>query len=211
MDDVQYDKRFTNRNKIIASSGWTWITVPINKDHKFSLNMDVEINNNVSWRDLNWKKIILSYSNSKYFNLYKDDLQSIYDKEWNYLFDLDLETLKLSLKWLGIKIEIIKESELHVSGSSTERLINVCKTVGADTYVSGIGGKNYLEEKLFEKNNVKLEYQKYFPVVYPQYMSKSFLPDLSILDLLFNMGPDSLKALVDNKKHQENPLIENIL
>lgn len=211
MDDVQYDKRFTNRNKIVAASGWTWITVPINKDHKFSLNMDVEINNDVSWKNLNWRKITLSYNNTKYFDLYKNDLKLIYEKEWNYLFDLDYETLKLTLRWLGIKIDIIKESELSVSGKSTERLINVCDAVGADTYVSGTGGKNYLEEKLFEKHNIKLEYQHYSSISYPQYMSRSFLPDLSILDLLFNVGPDSLKCITDNNHVRENPLIKNIL
>ncbi len=195
MDDVQYDKRFTNRNRIITTTGWTWITVPINKDHKFSLNMHVEINNELSWKTLHWKKIRQSYANAKYFDLYKDDLKSIYDREWNYLFDLDFETLKLTLKWLGIKIDIIKESELKVGGKSTERLINVCKTIGADTYVSGMGGRNYLDEQFFEKHNVKLEYQKYSPIQYQQYLAKSFIPDLSILDLLFNMGQDSMRYM----------------
>lgn len=43
MDDAQYDKRFTNRNRIMATNGWTWITVPINKDHKFLPNSQVEL------------------------------------------------------------------------------------------------------------------------------------------------------------------------
>ena len=195
MDDVQYDKRFTNRNRIIASTGWTWITVPINKEHKFLPNMHVQINNNSPWQDLHWKKIVLSYTNAKYFKLYQEELKPIYDKEWEYMFDLNFETLKLTLKWLGIKIKIIKESELGISGKSTERLINVCKAIGADTYVSGVGGKNYLDKAIFKRQGINLEYQKYSAEPYPQYMSKSFVPDLSILDLVFNLGPDSLRFI----------------
>jgi hypothetical protein len=204
MDDVQYDKRYTNRNRIITNTGWTWITVPINKDHKFSLNMHVEINNDLSWSSYHWKKIQHSYANAKYFDLYEDDIKSIYDRKWNYLFDLDFETLKLTLKWLDIKIDIIKESELTVEGRSTQRLINACKSIGADTYVSGVGGRNYLDEQIFEKHNVKLEYQKYSPMSYPQYLSKSFIPNLSILDLLFNMGPDSIKYLTNENLLKAN-------
>ena len=56
MDDAQYDKRFTNRNRIITNNDWMWITVPINKKHKFHLNMEVEINNEINWKELHWKK-----------------------------------------------------------------------------------------------------------------------------------------------------------
>jgi WbqC-like protein family len=195
MDKVQYDKRFTNRNRIIATNGWTWLTVPINKDHKFMPNMNVEINNELSWRELHWKKIHQSYANAKYFGLYKDYLDSLYKRDWNLLFDLDIVTIKRVINWLGLKIDIVRESELNVQGKSTERLIRACKAVGADTYVSGGGGKNYMDEKLFEKHNIKFEYQNYIPIFYKQHLAKSFIPNLSILDLLVNVGPGSLELI----------------
>ncbi|HJT09840.1 MAG TPA: WbqC family protein [Candidatus Nitrosotalea sp.] len=201
MDKVQYDKRFTNRNKIIATNGWTWITVPIKKDHMFMQNMDVEINNELSWAEIHWKKIHQSYANAKYFNLYKDYLESLYKKEWNSLFELDFQTIKKTIEWLGIKIDIVKESELNIQGRSTERLINACKAVGADTYLSGTGGKNYIDEKLFEKYKIKFEYQNYHPVPYRQRLAKSFIPDLSIIDLLVNVGPDSLDLITSSGKN----------
>ncbi|MGI0088655.1 MAG: WbqC family protein [Nitrosotalea sp.] len=201
MDKVQYDKRFTNRNKIIATNGWTWITVPIKKDRKFIPNMDVEINNELSWRELHWKKIHQSYANAKYFYLYKDHLESLYKRDWKFLFDLDLHTIKKTIEWLGLKIDVIRESELNVQGRSTERLINACKEVGADTYISGTGGKNYIDEKLFEKHNIKFEYQNYLPIPYKQRLAKSFIPDLSIIDLLFNVGPGSLELITESRKN----------
>lgn len=197
MDEAQYDKRFTNRNRIISPTGWTWISVPINKDHKFTQNKLVEINNDLNWKKDHWNKIWHSYANAKYFHLYKDYFENLYKQDWKYLFDLDLETIKKVIEWLGLKIQIIKESELGITGKATERLINGCKAVGADTYISGSGlpGKKYMEEELFEKNNIKLVYNNYPHPTYPQHMSPTFIPDLSIIDLLANAGSDSLKVI----------------
>ena len=67
--------------------------------------------------------------------------------------------------------------------------------MGATKYLSGPGGRDYLNEKIFEQNKIKVEYQKHDPVIYPQKYAKSFVPNLSILDLLFNMGSDSKKLI----------------
>jgi hypothetical protein len=85
-----------------------------------------------------------------------------------------------------------------VSGQLTERLVKVCKKLGADTYISGIGGKRYLDEKSFEKNKIILKYQNYNTIRYLQHMSKSFIPNLSIIDLLANVGSKSGKLLKEN-------------
>lgn len=207
MDDVQYDKRFTNRNKIMATQGWTWLTVPINKDHKFLPNMLVEINNELPWRQHHWKKIYHSYANAPFFHLYKSYFENLYEREWKFLFDIDFKTLKKTLEWLDIRIEIIKESELKVNGSATERLVNVCKSIGADTYVSGCGCAEYMDEKLYQKNGIKLEYQNYRSLPYKQHLSDSFIPNLSIIDLLFNVGPDSMRVINGNNRDVSESII----
>lgn len=195
MDNTQYDKKFTNRNRIIIPNGWIWITVPIKKEHKLSPNRLVEINNELDWRAIHWEKIHRSYANTEFFHLYKEYFESLFKKQWNFLFELNFETLRQTIDWLGLKIEIIKESDLNIDYTSTERLINICKAVGADTYVSGIGGKNYIDEKSFSKNKVNLEYQEFVHPKYSQHFSDSFIPDLSIIDLLANVGPKSLSLL----------------
>jgi len=200
MDDVQYDKRFTNRNKILNPQGPLELTVPINKAHKFLPNLSVEINNALPWRADHWKKILISYSNAKFFHLYKDYLQALYERDWLMLFDLDFETTKKTMEWLGISIPIMKGSELKVESKSTERLVDVCKKIGADTYVSGSGGKSYLDEGLFERNNIKLVYQSYAPAPYPQRFSSTFVPNLSIIDMLANVGPDSTSLILGTPK-----------
>ena len=85
-----------------------------------------------------------------------------------------------------------------MSGQPTERLVKVCKKLGADTYISGIGGKSYLDEKLFEKNKIILKYQNYNPIRYLQHTSKSFISNLSIIDLLANVGSKSGKLLKES-------------
>jgi WbqC-like protein len=194
MDDVQYDKRFTNRNRILVPQGPMWISVPIVKSDKFQPNMLVEINNSIDWRPDHLRKISNSYANAPFFHLYQDYLKSVYSKDWELLFDLDFELVKAAAGWLGIKIPMLRESELKVTGKATERLVNTCKAVGADTYISGIGGKNYLEESSFSKNGLSVVYQNYRPFPYRQRFATSFVPDLSIIDMLFNLGPDCMKA-----------------
>ena len=197
-DDVKFVNRTTNRNKIISSSGYTWINVPIKKGHKSLPIMDVKINNEIPWGKINLKKICAGYNKAKFFHLYKDYFENLYKKEWNNIFDLNFETIKQVLRWLDIKVEIVIESELGVSGQPTERLVKVCKKLGADIYISGIGGKRYLDEKLFEKNKIIIEYQNYNPIRYFQHMSESFIPNLSIIDLLANAGSESGKLLKES-------------
>ena len=127
--------------------------------------------------------------------MYKTFLDSTYKKRWNLIFDLNFQTLKKVFDWLNIKTEIILESELNVTGTSSEKLLNICKKIGATKYLSGSGGKNYLNEKIFAQNKIKVEYQKYNPIIYTQKNVKSYVSNLSILDLLFNMGPDSKKLV----------------
>jgi WbqC-like protein family len=191
MDDVQYDKRYTNRNRIVDSHGPIWLTVPINKAQKGLPNMEIEVNNEIPWAKDHWKKILLSYSNSAGFPAYRGFLEQVYQRRWRFLLDLDVETLKATMEWLGIKVPVMRESQLGIHRTGTERIVEVCKAVGADTYVSGTGGRNYLDPGLFERNGLKLEYQDYHAVPYPQRLTGQFIPDLSILDMLANVGPKS--------------------
>lgn len=195
MDDVQYDKRFTNRNFILDPNGPTRLTVPINKRQKFSPNMVVEINNDIPWGEYHWTKIHMCYANAKHFGLYSDYFESLFNRRWDLLFDLNFETVKKVMEWLEIRVPVIRESELNVHGEGTQRLVNVCKSIGADTYISGRGGRNYMDERLFESNNIRLEYQNYAPVPYAQRFTKVFVPDLSIIDLIANQGPNSMNVI----------------
>ena len=199
LDKTQFQFDITNRNKIITPDGsWTRISVPIKKGQKFFEIRNVEINNDLPWAEENWNLIHKSYNESPFFDLYKVFLDTMYKKKWNLIFDLNLQILKKIFDWLDIETEIVLESELNITGTSSKRLLNICKKLGADTYISGIGGKGYLDEKLFENNKIILKYQNYSPIRYLQHASKSFIPNLSIIDLLANVGSESGKLLKEN-------------
>ena len=195
MDNAQYDKRFTNRNKIITAKEPIWISVPINKKQKFAANSEVEINNEMPWASLHWRRLQISYNNSQFFHLYKGYFEQLYGKHWDMLFELDFETLKQVISWLGLKVEIIRESELNVRSKSSQRLADVSKAVGADTYVAGSGSRNYMDESVFRRDNITVEYQNYMPIQYHQHLSTAFVPNLSIIDVLANLGPDAMQAI----------------
>jgi hypothetical protein len=196
MDDAQYDKRFTNRNRILAPSGPIWITVPIDKSQKFGRNMDVRINNSLTWKEEHWKKLTYSYRNSEWFREYGPYFEALYQQRLESLLDLDVSTSRKVLDWLGIHVSIVMESELGVEGRGTRRLVEVCRAMGADTYVSGPGGRNYMDETMFAEAQIKLEYTTYAAAQYKQRFGGVFIPDLSVVDLLFNLGPAGRDLIV---------------
>lgn len=203
LDNTQYDKRFTNRNKIATHNGWMWISVPINKEHKFLHNKDVGINNNIDWRSEHWRKIFHSYINAKFFKSYENYFKNVYQREWELLYDLNFEIIKKIIEFLRINVDIIEESELKVTGKATEKLVNICKKIGADSYISGTGARDYMDSKLFEKNNIEILFQNYSPTQYKQYSTSSFIPDLSIIDMLANVGERSYELITTGKSQLE--------
>lgn len=195
-DDVQYDKHgWRNRNRIKTSQGPQWLTVPVlTKNKKLPLIKDVKIDNNTSWRYNHLQSIKQNYSRTPYFELLFPDLDKIYLQQWEYIIDLDTQLIDLILKILGLNRRIEFSSHFPVKGTQTERLINFCKFFKADEYLTGAAAKDYLQEGRFKEENIHLEYQKYNHPVYPQ-LYGDFLPYLSIIDLLFNKGSESLKVL----------------
>ncbi len=199
MDATQYDRRFTNRNRILDPHGEVWLTVPIQKSGRFLQNRDVRVNNSMPWREDHWKKIRVSYANAAHFDRYAPDLRKFYEREWDSLFALDLETTRKVLEWLGMKPPIIFESDLDVRSTGTQRLVDICEATGADVYVSGSGGVAYMDESLFRTRGIGVEHQTYSPLPYAQRFEGPFVPDLSILDMLFNIGPGSSVFIGTNK------------
>ena len=195
LDNTQFQFDYTNRNKILKSDGnWTRISIPIKKHQKFLPIKDIEIDNDKNWKIQNLNLLLSCYENRKYFYLYKNFFEELFSSEWKYLYEINLEIIKKCIEWLDIKINLVKESELNVNGESSEKLVNICKKLGAKTYVSGPGGKKYLNQNLFYDNDIRLVYQNFSSNVYHQ-NTDVFVPDLSIIDLLANLGPNSKSFL----------------
>jgi len=193
LDQVQFKEReFQNRNKIRTKDGWLWLTVPVAAKGKGRQKIcDVKINNDFSWRREHLKSLEVSYGGSEFFERYIPFFKETYSRDWEKLSDLNVHIIKYLLEQLEIKTPIHFESEIGTKETSTERIIEICKKLKADTYLSGSGGREYLKEDRFLEEGIRLIYQDFKHPVYQQrFMKKEadFVPYLSVLDLLFNFG-----------------------
>lgn len=192
-DDVQYtDRDWRNRNIVRHENGLRWITVPvIKKGLREQRIKDVRIDNSVSWNVKHWSMLKHCYSNSKFFDFYRSDLEELYRRRWENLSDLNIEFITTICRFLSIRhTRFVRSSALDVEGRKTERLVNICKKLGISTYISGPAGSNYIEENLFKQNGIHLVYHQYN---YPPYhqLHEPFESNVTILDLLFNCGESS--------------------
>lgn len=201
LDDVQYEKNgFQNRNKIRTSEGDMWLTVPV-KAKSNTLLKNVEIDNSSNWMKKHSKSIMLNYSQSKFFDEYWPELTKIYEKKYENLLEINIEIIKFLLKKLEIKTETIFSSELKIIEKGSDRIIEICKALDADTYISGIGGKEYLSKEDFFKNKINLKFQNFKHPIYQQ----AFVPfysNMAAIDLLFNEGSNAVK-IIKKLKNQE--------
>ncbi len=194
LDDIEYAKRqYHNRNQIRTSQGAHYLSVPVKKKSSDILNK-IQLDYSTDW-NLNHKKTIeYSYKKAKFFQDYWKFFDELYNKKFEFLIDLNLEIIKFVLKELEIKTKTILSSELDVMEKKSDRNLAICKKLDAEIYLSGFFGKNYLNENDFVKNKIKIEYQNFQHPIYEQ-LYEPFIPNLSIIDLLFNEGKKTGKIL----------------
>lgn len=190
LDDAEYSSGYYyNRNRVKCPNGEIMLTVPVMKKKGIRLN-EIKIAQNIHWQEKHLKSLISCYEKSDHFKDYKDFFEEIYNTKWEKLHDLNMKMMMYLMEQLDVDITFYFSSELlknHPTTQGTQRLIEICKEVDADVYLSGISGKDYLDKKLFEKNNIELEFQDYVPKKYKQ-LYGDFIPNLSAVDLLFNLG-----------------------
>jgi hypothetical protein len=194
LDDAQYsDGYYYNRNRIKTPRGALMLTVPLLKSLGEKLN-EIRIATNIEWQEKHLKSIYANYSKANHFSSYIDFFEEIYSMQWEKLHDLNMKTLLYIVEALDIDVAFYFASELKCESTGTQRIIDICKALDSDVYLSGIGGNDYLDQKLFERSNIKLEYQKYTPKEHKQLWG-TFIPNLSVIDLLFNLG-DKAKEFI---------------
>lgn len=198
LDHVQFEKNsFTNRNKVKTANGWCWLTVPVKTKGQFG-NLPIkslQIDNSKDWSAKHWRTICHSYEKAPYFQEHKSFFESIYQQDWQYLSDLCQTITIYLLEVLGISTPLLFSSEMEAKGVKDELILDLCQQVGANVYLSGIFGQNYIRHELFEKAGIIVTYQNYHHPEYFQGRGKRFEPYMSVIDLLFNCGFQSLDII----------------
>lgn len=192
-DDVQYTVRdWRNRNKIKTSQGVMWLSVPVGNDRN-RLVCDVEIKD-PSWACLHWKTIQMNYGKCPYFNYYKSFFEDVYlGRNWTNLSELNQYIIRaISRDLLNVDTEFRDSREFDASGSKLDRLLDLLKKADADRYVSGPAAKDYIDSARFDQTGIELVWKDYSG--YPEYPQRypPFEHGVSILDLLFNVGPAAM-------------------
>lgn len=204
LDHIQMEKNtktsFVNRNKVRTPQGGFWLTVPILSKGKCG-NMyinQMEIAQD-KWNVKHWKTIQNIYSKAPFFKDHRDFFEFFYAQNYTMLHEMLDVQLNYLINQLDIKTKIVKSSELNVPGEKEELILNLCKSLNATDYISGPLGRNYLNTEKFAEENINVIYHDY---KHPQYkqMLPGFEPYMSVIDLLFNHGKDSLPILTTDLK-----------
>lgn len=200
-DNVQFDKHgWRNRNRIKTAQGPQWLTVPVRTyKQDWPTNREIAIDNTQHWRKKHLASLRQNYAKAPFFADYIGLFDDLFAREWTTLFDLNMASFRMLTEALGIVREICFASEMDVEGDPVDRLIAICRQVGANRFFEGAAGKNYIADERFLKAGVTIEYQDYQHPVYGQ-LHGAFVPFLSVVDLLFNCGPESTGLIAQSRR-----------
>jgi hypothetical protein len=201
LDDVQYDSRgWRNRNRIKTPAGPSWLTIPVL--HKGSQALGTEIREieicwDSDWPRKHWTSIRHAYARAPFFAEYAPLLEEFYARRDTRLADFTIDLSTALARRLGIeRTRFIRSSTLAVTGDRTGRLLEILRRVGATEYISGPAARAYLDRDRLETAGIRVRYMTYdypeYPQLYPPYD-----PQVSILDLLFMVGPDASRYIWD--------------
>lgn len=176
-DTVKYSRgAFFNYNFVMMDGHKHKLTVPVNR-HMESMLKDVLLSNWKRFRTKLLKTLEQCYRKAPYFNTIMPEIARVLDQDYEYMADLNIELVKLVCRLLEIDTKMIRESDLGLTlAEKNQDIVDVCKATGCDVYISGQGGKEYLDLKKFEDNGIEVEF------------ASDDYDKLSVLDYLFRNG-----------------------
>ena len=190
LDDVQFSKKgMHNYHYIKSSEGPIRIKIPVTHSYYDKINA-VKISDGRDWRRDHLKLLETNYKNAPYFQeVYSDFEKLLVEGPKEMISDLNITIIEFICNKLGIPYEFKKSSELNINSVKEERIIDICKALDGEVYLSGTGAKAYQEEVNFNNNGLQLKYSEYKIFNYPQQFG-DFQSNVTILDFLMNCGYD---------------------
>jgi len=190
-DDLRYTKQdWRNRNRIKTPGGTKWLTIPCGSDQRRRI-CDVAPRD-PDWQLHHWRSIVASYTKAPYFDHYKDFFEDFYTRRpWGNLSELNRHLIEhVCREWLQTTTPFDDSRNYGLTETRGARVLELLEKVGATDYLSGPRGKGYLEEAEFVKRGISLSWMDYSE--YPEYeqLYPPFEHNVSIIDLLFSVGPD---------------------
>ena len=201
-DNIQYTKKgWINRNRILLNGQVKYITIPMKKDSDFlNINQRFIAEQWLNDRFKMLKQIQLAYATAPNFNLVFNLIENCLKFESLNLFDFLFNSIKLTNEFLGIDTNLIISSGLKINHDlkSEIKVIEICKNLGAKTYLNPEGGKKLYNSHNFKTNDIDLIFFKPLEFNYKQFRNNS-VPNLSIIDVLMFNDLNDVKSFLKIK------------
>ncbi len=209
LDSVQFEKgSYTNRTKIKTAQGEHWLTIPVKKGaNKLSIK-DVGIacedspngmDDYIKWKADHWtwrhlNTIRHNYIRTPYFDIIDDwvDMSVGWPTDLSFLSD----SVKDLGAFMGVDYMVALQSAIGVTGHKQDLIINLCRHYNADAFLFGAMGRDYIDEDELKDAGIEPIFQDFKCIEYPQQWGGPFIPGLSIIDALFNVGPGKTLDLI---------------
>ncbi len=187
LDDVQLSRRgWTHRDKLIINNIEKWITIPIKKKGNYdSLIKDIEIDNDIQWKKKHLSSIKMSYGKAQNFAFIFQIINDIYNKNYNYLIDLNIDFIEKICEILKINVNMELTSSLKTNLYGSNRILEIIKLNSQKIYLTGEPSLRYLDVNSFKNAGITIKIFKFNINEYKKKYFK-FNSKISCLDYLFN-------------------------
>lgn len=199
-DDMQYTKRdWRNRNQIKTTNGLSWLSIPVEVKGKYFQKINETKISDTNWNRNHWNVLKHNYSKSKSYPEVKDFVEELYlSCNYQYLSEINFHFLKKIAEFLEIDTAFKFSSAFELLDGKTEKLVNICKQLGATDYYSGPAAKDYMDESLFTLENISVHYFNHSGYKEYDQLFPPFCHAVSILDLIFSEGMNAKLFLKKN-------------
>jgi hypothetical protein len=209
LDHVQFPKKggvWTNRVKLLIGGSPTWCTATINRQYHGTrkINEMTFLQGN-PWREKMLKSLEHEYKKHPFFSEVVRVVGPLLLNPENGIADYNIQAITELAKAVGLNTEKMKRSSQYsVDGASNEMLCTLTRAVGGDVYICGGGAESYQEDEKFAAQEIGLQYQNFVQPMYPQKSQASFVPGLSIIDILMNQGFEWVKSWLNKDLDIQN-------
>ncbi len=198
LDHVQFlrnSKSWHHRDLIKSPQGAAWLTVSVQKAPRFTAINAIELSDSVDWRRRHINLLTQYYKPAAYFSEIFPYVAELYRHPCRTLVEFNMASIRMLLNLLDIEIDTKFSSRLMPQGKGCSLLVDILQKTDGRYYLSGTGARAYHEPAVFKAAGIEVVWQVYAPPVYPQQYD-NFIPNLSMIDMLFNCGIQKSKKLL---------------
>lgn len=194
LDTVLYSRQaFQTRNRIRDANRVAWLTVPVHGKKSSPLDR-LTVDQQTNWSARHWRTIVTAYGKAG-----TQGLSWVRGLKQERFVDVADTCLRQLSAMLGIDVRILRASQLRPATADQEadqRLIDLMNAVGGNVYVSGAGGRNYMDLQKWKDAGIDVTFCDWLSPAYPQEPHDDFVPNLSVVDLIARMGPEQGRQLI---------------